>query len=446
MLHYFFLLHILAEVLRQNFHRNRRRIPPAPARYVSTIMMARTSLKSLLLLSILTVACAKGDTTAEENAASFEQSQANGPSPADSAEEANRPALALPVTAQLARDGDLIMHVNTTGQVRSDAVVQLRSAVEGTVQQILVRPGARVARGTTLLQFDPYPFDLAVREAKAKVDEAEQRYLESFLPESLVTGIGPTAQARVALMNRAGLAGARLALERVEFQKKNAVITSPVNGIVDAVAVAPGERLGAGSQLFTIVDTRNIRIEAQVLEHDLPNIRVGGEAKVTSAGAPGRTIRGRVDAILPLVDSITRAGRAVIRVNGDGTLRPGMYADVQLESARLLNRRLVPTRAIIERDGRPLVFVVKDGRAQWTYIVPGMSNGEETEVLPDSGSNVIPINAGDEIIVEGHLTLTHDAAVKVSVPGKNVSLYDLRRYRSRSRPMRNAETVLVALR
>ena len=399
-----------------------------------SMMATRSRIHLLLLLSLSVIACNKGDTSAAENAESFTQSQANGVSPADSAEEANRSALALPVTAQPARNGDLILHVNTTGQVRSDAVVQLRSAVEGTVQEILVRPGARVARGTTLLQFDPYPFDLAVREAQAKVDEAEQRYLESFLPESLVTGVGPTAQARIALMNRAGLTGSRLALERVEFQKKNAVITSPVNGIVDAVAVAPGERLGAGSQLFTIVDTRNIRIEAQVLEHDLPNIRVGGEAKVTSAGAPGRTIRGRVDAILPLVDSITRAGRAVIRVNGDGTLKPGMYADVQLESARLSNRVLVPTRAIIERDGRPLVFVVKDGRAQWTYIVPGMSNGEETEILPDSATNEVPINAGDEIIVEGHLTLTHDAAVKVSVPRRNLSLYDPRRSRRRFTP------------
>ena len=39
------------------------------------------------------------------------------------------------------------------------------------------------------------------------------------------------------------------------------------------------------------------------------------------------------------------------------------------------------TRAVIERDGRPLVFVIKDGRAQWTYILPGRSNGTYTEVL-----------------------------------------------------------------
>jgi HlyD family secretion protein len=91
-----------------------------------------------------------------------------------------------------------------------------------------------------------------------------------------------------------------------------------------------------------------------------------------------------------------------------------MYADVQLEAQRLTGRRLVPTKAIIERDTRPLVFVVRDGRAQWTYIVPGRSNGVETEVLPDSSTGVIPVEPGDQVIVDGHLTLTHDAAVSVA--------------------------------
>jgi len=68
---------------------------------------------------------------------------------------------------------------------------------------------------------------------------------------------------------------------------------------------------------------------------------------------------------------------------------------------------------VIERDGRPLVFVVKDGRAQWVYIFPGRSNGQETEVLPDSSTGVMPLKAGDVVLVEGHLTLTHDAPVRV---------------------------------
>lgn len=322
--------------------------------------------------------------------------------------------LALPVVAEEARDGDLVLRVTTTGQVRSDAAVKLRAEVGGTVGQLLVRPGERVARGQPLVRFDPYPFDLAVREAQAGADEAEQRFLESFVPESLVTGVGPSPEQRRALINKSGLAGARLRLERARWEQARAVIASPFDGVVDAIDVAPGERISAGQQLLTVVDTRNLRIEAQVLEHDLPLLRVGGEAVVISVGAPGQRIRGRIDAVLPLVDSLTRAGRAIVRIAGDGVLRPGMFTDVQLEATRLPDRRLVPARAVIERDGRPLVFVIRDGRAQWTYLTPGRSNGIETEVLPDSSTGVVPVNAGDQVIVEGHLTLTHDAPVKLA--------------------------------
>jgi HlyD family secretion protein len=347
---------------------------------------------------------ATGDTSA--SAADSLVAAANAPS--DSA-----PAVALPVVTEDAADADLVLRVNTTGQVRSEAVVPLKAEVAGTVLQLLVRPGQNVSAGQPLVKFDPYPFDLATREAQARADEAEQRFLESYVPESLVTGRGPTPEQRRALMNKAGLTGARLQLERARYEQTRALITSPVAGVVQALNVAMGEKVAAGQAIATVVDTRRLVVEAQVLEHDLPLVRAGGEALVTSAGDPGTVVRGRIDALLPLVDSVARAGRAVVRISNAGALRPGMYADVQLEATRLRNRRLVPTRAVIERDGRPLVFVVKDGRAQWTYIVPGRSNGVNTEVLPDSSSGEIPVKPGDAVIVSGHLTLTHDAPVKV---------------------------------
>jgi len=364
----------------------------------------------LLLAALGAMACNK------TGAAESTSTSADSTVAAAFADSAPSSTLALPVVAEPVRDADLILRVTTTGQVRSDAAVKLRADVAGRVATVRVRPSMRVAKGDVLLTLDPYPFELAVREAKATADEAEQRFLESYVPESLVTGRGPTPAQRKALMNKAGLTGAQLKLERAKFEQARANVTSPMDGTIDAIDVAAGESISGGTQLLTVVDTRNLRIEAQVLEHDLPLVRVGGDARITSAGAPGREIRGRIDAVLPLVDSLSRAGRAIVRVVGDGTLKPGMYADVQLEAARLPSRRLVPARAVIERDGRPLVFVVKDGRAQWTYILPGRSNGQDTEVLPDSSSGQIPVNAGDIVIVDGHLTLTHDAPVKVAPP------------------------------
>lgn len=323
-----------------------------------------------------------------------------------------RAALALPVAVAEVRDGDLVLTVTTTGQVRSDGEAMLKAEVAGTVEKVLVRPGDRVRRGAPLVTLDPRPFDLAVAEAQAAVDEAQVRYYDAVAPDSIVLGRPPSEDQRRIALTRSGLQTARVRLERAKLDRERATITAPYDGMVDRVDISQGERVAAGANITRVVNLDALRIEASVLEHDLPLIKEGGSAVVTSAAAPDEAVTGRITAVLPVIDSTTRSGRAYVRLAGGGKLRPGMYADVRLEASRLPNRRLVPARAVIERDGRPLVFVVKDGRAQWVYIQPGRTNGIDTEVLPDSATGQIPVEVGDEVIVEGHLTLTHDAPVR----------------------------------
>jgi RND family efflux transporter MFP subunit len=260
---------------------------------------------------------------------------------------------------------------------------------------------------------DPKPLDLAVQEAAARLEEARLKLLDNTMPDSIVTGKAITGERLRNAEIRAGLEAARVALEKAKLEREKATIVAPFDGVIDEVKVSLGERLSTSQEIGRIVDPSHLRIEASVLEHDLPLIKVGGQAVVTAAAAPDQPVTGRIAAILPIVDSATRAGRAVIRIPGTPVLRHGMYADVRLEAARLSGRIIVPYKAVIERDGRPLVFVAKEGRAQWVYINPGRNNGVEYEVLPDSATGQIPLKPGDQVLVEGHLTLTHDAPINV---------------------------------
>jgi membrane fusion protein, multidrug efflux system len=369
---------------------------------------------------VLLVALAAGPALlacSKDNAAEAADSSSVRSAAAPGGDDAGR-SLSLPVAADVVRDGDLVLSVVTTGQVRSEGESKLKAEIAGTVSKVLVRPGDRVRTGQPLVQLDRRPFDLAVQEAEATVKEAELKYYDNIGIDSVASGRPPTEQRRLLAEVRAGLPSARIRLEKAKLDLERASIVSPYDGVVDRVDVADGERVAAGQPITTIVDLDHLRIETAVLEHDLPLIKVGGQAIVSSAAAPDRRTIGLVTAVLPLVDSASRAGRAYVRAPGSAYLRPGMYADVRLEAQRLPNRRLVPAKAVIERDGRPLVFVVKDGRAQWTYITPGRTNGIDTEVLPDSGTGLVPLNPGDEVIVEGHLTLTHDAPVRVVAAAK----------------------------
>ena len=194
----------------------------APFRYSAAPSLRVTS--AVLLLALITAACEKKPATAADSSAA----RADSVIASTASDTSTKTQLALPVVAENARDGDLVLRVTTTGQVRSDAAVKLRAEVSGTIAKLLVRPGTRVARGQVLVTLDPYPFDLAVREAQATSDEAEQRYLESYVPESLVTGRGPTPEQRKALINKSGLSGAKLRLERAKFEQSHAIPLEPI--------------------------------------------------------------------------------------------------------------------------------------------------------------------------------------------------------------------------
>lgn len=354
----------------------------------------------LLLLSLALAACGdkKDDAATSTDNLGADSSQAS--------------SLTLPVVGEEVRQGDLVLTVTSTGQVRTDASASIKAETGGTVEAVLVRPGDRVSKGQVLARLDPRPLDLSLQEAEARLRQAEITYNSEVLADSAVEGI-VRPERRAYMRSKAGIDGAIVGLEKAKLDRERAEVRAPFDGMVEKVGIALGERIGSGAEVAVVVDLQNLRVEALVQEQDLSKLRVGGDAFITVAAVSPTPIRGTIAAILPLVDSVTRAGKAVIRVRGDGKLRPGMFASLLLEANRLPNRIMVPQRAVIEREGRPLVFVVRDGIAMWEYIERGQSNGREMEILPDTTTGLIPVKPGDVVLVDGHLTLTHQARVRL---------------------------------
>lgn len=389
--------------------------------HVPTHINPRRAIIALTFLALI-AACSKGDgadggtskadSTGSKGASKTAKTAGDSAVAQATAAASGESRVTLPVVTEEAHEGDLVLTVNTTGQVRSDAESRLRSEIVGNIQTVHVRPGDRVKKGDPIVTFDPRPLDLAVRTAEIALKESELRAQDNYVPDSIVSGKAPSAERRKNAELRNGVDANRVRLDVARLDRERGTVRAPFDGVIDKVSVAAGERISSGADLAVIVDVSKLRVEAAVLEHDLPLVKVGGQARVSSSAAPENVAAGRVVAVLPLVDSTTRSGRAYVRLTSNGVLRPGMYADLRLEATRLTKRLIVPEKALIERDGRPLVFIVRNGRALWTYVNPGRTNGREREILADSSSGQIPVKAGDQVIVEGHLTLTHDAPVR----------------------------------
>jgi RND family efflux transporter MFP subunit len=184
-------------------------------------------------------------------------------------------------------------------------------------------------------------------------------------------------------------------------------IRAPFAGIISDIKISRREHIDAGRELFLLVDISQLKVKAKVLESEVGKMRTGREVDLRFSAYPGKTFKGVVEAVSPVVNTDDRTCTVYIGVgNLAEEIKPGMHAEVEIAADIYKNRLLVPQEAVLTRSGRRLVFVVEGGLARWRYIEIGVENEKFAEILDG-------VKEGEPVIVEGHFTLAHDAKVSV---------------------------------
>jgi len=139
----------------------------------------------------------------------------------------------------------------------------------------------------------------------------------------------------------------------------------------------------------------------------------GRQATLVFTAFPGETFTGRIETINPVVDPQTNTARVTVHIpNPDGRIKPGMYAEADLEAQQFADRILVPKTAIRETDDRRyFLFVLENGRAKWRYVTLGLENDYYVELRESSETEWV--TPGEIVLVDGHQMLPHDAAVEL---------------------------------
>lgn len=188
-------------------------------------------------------------------------------------------------------------------------------------------------------------------------------------------------------------------LARLDQLQSYRVVTAPFDGVITVREVDTGALVNAGSTLlFRIAQTGTLRIYLNVPQANAGSIHVGQAAQLTAANLPGRRFTGVVARTANALDPTTRTLLVEIHVpNPDGALLPGMYAQVDLTTARAVPPLLVPGDALIVREDRTEVALVRpDHTIHLQKIVVGRDYGSEVEILAglQPGDAIIP-NAAD---------------------------------------------------
>lgn len=204
------------------------------------------------------------------------------------------------------------------------------------------------------------------------------------------------------------------ALERTRRPELALTYRSPITGTVMEKLAVEGQYVAEGAQLYLLADLSTVWLMAQVYEYELGRLRIGQPAEVSVSAVPGKTLRGRIAFIDPVLDRETRSARVRIALpNPGGILKPGMFADARLEipSASSL---VIPKSALIDTGARRVVYVET---APNTFtardVKTGEASGDRIAVLDGlkEGDRVV---AAAAFFVDSQAQLAGGAAIQYS--------------------------------
>jgi cobalt-zinc-cadmium efflux system membrane fusion protein len=140
-------------------------------------------------------------------------------------------------------------------------------------------------------------------------------------------------------------------------------VKSPISGIITEKHAIVGELSDPSKSLYTVADLSNVWVMVDINEKDLAKVRRGQTAIVSIGAFPDLKLKGRITYIADLVDQATRTVKARIEVSNPGRkLKPEMFATAELALAPASQAVLaVPEEAVLELDGKKLLFVTENG-------------------------------------------------------------------------------------
>lgn len=324
---------------------------------------------------------AVGQVVAELDRREFElavaQAQAVTEAAADGLQRARSQVLAARAQLQQVRDSRRALEANLAraraGLEEARANLErTRRLIEGGLVAQRDLDVARTLDGTAHAQYETaqveisqYPDRVRVAEAQLASEQSAVRVAEADLRRREAEG---------------GLVRKKLA---------DATLRAPIDGAVARRHVNPGEFVGQNTAVFTIVQADPLKWSGTVAEHAALDIQPGQTVRIRVDPVPGRRFEGRVTRVSPAVDVASRTALLEARVpNGEGLLKPGLFARAAIVLREDRGVAFVPEAAVSYFAGITRVFVVAEGavaertvrigarRDGWLEVIEGVAPGE----------------------------------------------------------------------
>jgi RND family efflux transporter MFP subunit len=308
-------------------------------------------------------------------------------------------------------------NVDIGSKVKAGQVLAIISAPE--IDQQLIQTRATLVQAEATLQ----QAHAALEQAKANA-ELSRLTKERDLPlgeqhaisQQIVDSAVQTYNARIADVTaaNANIAAAEASVSanqanvsRLEQLKSFERIIAPFDGVITQRNVERGDLVStgnsAGKPLFSIAQSDTLRIQIDVPQSEAVNIRDGQKATVDVKEKLGRSYLGTVTRSAGALNDAARTMRTEIQIdNHDGSLLPGMYAQVRFTIPQQRRSLIVPTSSlVINREGMHVVTVDAGHAVHFVPVTIGKDMGKEVEILAGLHGSEALVASPSDLLSEG---------------------------------------------
>lgn len=290
-----------------------------------------------------------------------------------------------------------ITQIRSVGSLLADESVQIAAEQAGRIVAINFSEGQAVRQGDELVKLDDALIAGELGQLKARLDLANANYARAQTLSRTGSGTAKTLEEAAAERLTA-----QSLINLLQSRLDKTSIRAPFDGVTGLRKVSVGAYVQTGEAIAGLEKIDVLKVEFTVPERNLADIAMGMPVMLAVDAFPGRTFKGEIYAIDPLVDVNGRALRVRARLpNPENELRPGLFARVTVEGKPRGDVVMIPEGAIVPQGTSAVVFRVRDGKAQKVPVTLGQRRDGLVEIA--SG-----LDAGDVVVVAGQMRLRGD--------------------------------------
>jgi Cu(I)/Ag(I) efflux system membrane fusion protein len=333
-----------------------------------------------------------------------------------------------PATQQLigvryteAHRADLKRTLRTVGTVQMDEekISRVHVKISGWIDKVyLDYVGKLIKKGQPL--FTLYSPDLVATEQEYLIARKGQEYLSKVPYADAASGANSLLSATRDRLKLWDITDAQIrALDESGKAERTTTLYSPISGFVMSRNAYEQAYVTPETALYEIADLSTVWVSVDIYEYEAPYVHMGQPASMQLSYIPGKTYRGRVSYVYPILDPKTRTIKVRLEFpNPNYDLKPDMYADVQL-GIDYGKQIVVPSEAVLNSGTRQVVFIAKPGG----YFEPReIKVGDQFD---GQYAVLAGLKPGEKIVASGNFLIDSEsrlgAAMQGLMPGMDMS-------------------------